>query len=739
MADFLSKSQVQVGGVQEHAVKNLGQDLLGLFGAVGEGAETYNTIGVTAAKLEFQSQMTSATDAITQQKVLLNQYAETNDTDGILNVQNNINQITANVHAKADDFKNHEDAYKEYSNSSADFGARVRSTYTPLISSTYITANKNNVTSANDNLLESSAKANVPITTAIRDNVISTNKANLFDDKENDAWKTKVFTNNFHLLNGEISKSPAYLFNQYNLATPDKDGNNVYNLDGEREMVKTLFGDLYTTDKDGNIISGKSNSEPDAKEMATLGEALGLFRAKVMKPTGSVYSAEFANALKKVNTDLSSVNTGNLTFNAIYNTTAVQTILNTPNSMLSNDQLHEKQVFLLQFKDMQKESTAIAGFIQSAVTSGDFKQLDSAKVLGASLTDGKGYNFNISATRVSAEINNYTTNVNNMLTEAMRSGNSASILPELSKYNSTVYNLTGTELNIVQKAKDVVNGGTKGVVSSTEYKDSISLLLQLTKDGQGVAPTEAGSRVVQNYKMQLDSIKDIEEQFKNDPVGKKAALSAMKAAGINDIVHTSNVNAQGLSTFAMSNMDALFNFGTAQPLSLSEANAMGANAAILGYKITNNDEAKKFISENYTRTKLEHFGKVTYRPNSITDSQADMVINSLTKSAGVRPNQTDYKIRILSGVISDNKNIIDADLMNNNGKIIKSKSFTMSSLTKLVADYSNNIAYNDRNENSTKPVLGIPSTKNLPPLVFPKKGTPTKPNQFAIDFLKRNK
>ena len=702
-SQFLGKSQVQIGTAPDHAVKNLGADLMSLFGAVGKGAETYNTIGVTAAKLEFQTQMTSATDEITQQKILLNKFTETNDTAGILSVQDNINAITGKVHAKSSDFKNHTDAYDEYANASADFGARVRSTYNPIISSTYIQANKNNITASNDKLLESSAQAGVPLSTKDRTSSMEINKANLFDDIENDKWKASVFSSNFHLINAEISKEPAYVVQQYGLSSKDKDGNAVYSLSGERDMIQKLFGDLYTTDENGIVISGKSNGEPDTKEMDTLAGMLGQFRAKVMKPSGSLYSAEFAKYLSDFTKDASNVDSGTLNGSSLQASTAFKKIMSIPDSSLSEEQQHEKQVALIKINDLQKESNVISGYITSAITSGNFYNLDVAKSNGVQLNDTKGYTFNVSASRMSAEADNFTKNINATLTEAMRSGNIASVSPQLSRYNSMVFNLTGKELDVVKKAKDVTLGGTQGILSASEHKDSINVLLQLASDGQGIAPSTTGSRVIQNYQQQLQEIDSLETQCKDNPTGLKNALNEMKATGISDVINNANINAQGFYSYAMKNMDSMWNFGSSSNLSIAEANGMGMFASKKGYRINTNGEAKQFINDNFTRTSMEYFGKVTYRPNNITDLQANEMIKSLTTSANVKPDQTGYKVRFIPTTTKD-KDFIHADLMDINGKIIKSSYWRTEDLAKL-SDNFNQSSVNPINMEgqSTKP------------------------------------
>lgn len=137
MADFLGKSSVEVSNPAVNgAVQNLGADLLNMFGGVGKAAETYNTIGETAAKLEasedarqYQEQVNTLTSSLV--------YA--NDDPSVYSaVKSRINELSTEFVTKADKFKNHKAAYETYNRYSLDITAETQMQFEPIFSKGYL-------------------------------------------------------------------------------------------------------------------------------------------------------------------------------------------------------------------------------------------------------------------------------------------------------------------------------------------------------------------------------------------------------------------------------------------------------------------------------------------------------------------------------------------------------------------------------------------------------------------------
>jgi len=133
---------VQIGGSglspKEEALRNDFAGLFDLAKSVSEGVKTYNDIGETAAKLEFQSATVKASDRITE----LNTMIESNQDNpsAIRQYQNEIENVTRDIVTNGSKFSDHKAAFDTYNNASLEFGASIRSKYTPLAESMYITA-----------------------------------------------------------------------------------------------------------------------------------------------------------------------------------------------------------------------------------------------------------------------------------------------------------------------------------------------------------------------------------------------------------------------------------------------------------------------------------------------------------------------------------------------------------------------------------------------------------------------
>lgn len=138
MAEFLGKSQVQVGNALEHRVKNLGEDLASLMGAVGKGVEVYNKAGETAAKLEvsedariYQEQVNTLTSSLT--------YA--NDDPEVYSAVNaRIDELTNEFLAKSEKFYGQKIAYDTYRNYAVDVASNTKMQFEPMFNKGFLSA-----------------------------------------------------------------------------------------------------------------------------------------------------------------------------------------------------------------------------------------------------------------------------------------------------------------------------------------------------------------------------------------------------------------------------------------------------------------------------------------------------------------------------------------------------------------------------------------------------------------------
>lgn len=119
MAEFLGKSQVSINAPQSDvAVKNLGADLMSMFGAVGKAAETYNVIGENAALLEYRDTATKVNANIEGIKRSALELAP-DDVDGHAAVYTQLDDQKKNFADRLSNFSGHTAAYDKFSQGAA--------------------------------------------------------------------------------------------------------------------------------------------------------------------------------------------------------------------------------------------------------------------------------------------------------------------------------------------------------------------------------------------------------------------------------------------------------------------------------------------------------------------------------------------------------------------------------------------------------------------------------------------
>lgn len=699
---------VQIGNAPAHGVEDLGKDLMGLMGATSKGAQVYEMVNVDTAKIEANDAIMRANDAITQQRILLNKYIESNNTNGILEVKSNIQNITASMYADGDKFKFNEKAFRAYSDMLGSYGSKVRETYEPMTSSAFIKADKINHKEKNNIMIEGFASSGTPILSKQRDEAISINNLKNFDSIENGLFRDSVFAHNYHLTNAELDKEPSYVLKTYNMITTDENGKKQYSLDAERNMLSALFGDLYTTDSNGLVVATKENNTPDAKEIDQLSAMLAQFRGRVTKKGEGLYSATWAKYHSDVSSIISSVEKGDISFSALEDSSAYKILNSIDRSTIGTGQEHEAEVLAIKMHDLRIENEGIIDYVSKKMEVGDYSSIDKAKSTGVEIKIGD-YNVPMSGSRVTSIVSKFADNLDRKSMDAFRNGTVDSFMDKLQGYSNSYYNLTGKKLPMIVKAEDVISGGTSGMVSNNEYENSLKIMLQLSKSGQGIAPTTSGGKLVDKYEQELIDIEHLKEQYKGNSEGYKTALAKKRADGISDINNNYSINSVGFMSFAMESMDSVFNLGTAQNLTIKEANGMGMYAAKMGYRINTKDEAEAFINDNYTRTSMEYFGKATYRPKNINDLQAGEIIKNLTMTAKVKTDQTGYRVVFIPS--SDKKHEwVTAKLLDRNGRAVVTKDFDTSTLSSMVDSSALDIM---------KPKTNYPEQQNttLPPSV----------------------
>jgi hypothetical protein len=112
---------VQIGGGLQPTnapVENLGKDLANLFGAVSKGVETYNTIGETAAKLDFRDISYRNASAINDIEKRMTELAP-DDAKGYESLMGEMESLKDNYSTGLAKYSGHQAAYDAFIDSSA--------------------------------------------------------------------------------------------------------------------------------------------------------------------------------------------------------------------------------------------------------------------------------------------------------------------------------------------------------------------------------------------------------------------------------------------------------------------------------------------------------------------------------------------------------------------------------------------------------------------------------------------
>lgn len=118
MADFLNKAQLGVSSIPPQRVKDLGSDLMGLFGATDKALQTYNTIGANAAKLDHRELHFDVMANINS----LERYAQSipeDDYKGHMQVMDDVLKQKQRFSQELTKYTNHQAAYDAFSEASA--------------------------------------------------------------------------------------------------------------------------------------------------------------------------------------------------------------------------------------------------------------------------------------------------------------------------------------------------------------------------------------------------------------------------------------------------------------------------------------------------------------------------------------------------------------------------------------------------------------------------------------------
>ena len=130
-----SKHQLNVNGVPQSRVQDLGADLMGLFGSVEKGVNTYNKVGEAGARLEFSSMYRDSLEELDMMSRQMKELPD-DDVESRLQMASRMEEIKGGYTKKLADFSNHPAAYEVFAKASSEALHSINSSYqTPMFES----------------------------------------------------------------------------------------------------------------------------------------------------------------------------------------------------------------------------------------------------------------------------------------------------------------------------------------------------------------------------------------------------------------------------------------------------------------------------------------------------------------------------------------------------------------------------------------------------------------------------
>lgn len=136
---FRQKYGLDLGPVREHRVNGLSGDLMNLLGSTTKAVQTYNEVGVTAAKLEFNSMYRDSVAEL-DELIAFDKDIKQDDVEAKSAVLSRMEDIKSSYSKKLSEFSSHTAAYEEFASSSSSALHVINSAYSSRIADSLRTA-----------------------------------------------------------------------------------------------------------------------------------------------------------------------------------------------------------------------------------------------------------------------------------------------------------------------------------------------------------------------------------------------------------------------------------------------------------------------------------------------------------------------------------------------------------------------------------------------------------------------
>lgn len=699
---FQLSQQVQAGGVPQHRVSSLADDLSNLFGAVGQATQKYAQVGEQAAKEDFVALSNEAREKITAIKTGLE-----NDPYNIeLYDQSRqaIDLITADLVAQKDKYKDSQIAYDAFTEMSTRFVVDVKDQFYPSLASGQFNAIKRSRIQDINTTSLSAQQNNLPLNGDFAKYAVDTYKQ--LGENPLEA-SNGIFSTNFSIMNGLAAKDIMQFAIDNKLILANKTtGELSYNANAESDIIDKYVGS-HAKMENGVILPSADYTTQEHIE--ALNRFFGSLRESLLKENGTPNNPEF-DALKA----------------------EAETVLSTsPEVMASNDEVLRTLKFdVSKLSKSQKEALAQFRYRVQIVQDNNVK---ARQLIGGLLANGdiagtitalRGGTSGIKDTYIKHQAGLIMRETEAKFAEAVYSGDTATVANNTVSLK-TIGDALGTPSKFIQRGEGVVLGS----LVPTGYNEIVSAItmqkaLLVSNPKAAVTGTSTSNIMTKEY---LDEVQDAvtlaERQsktmgFKTEAERQKFIVQEfvkVRSTGVADFTAALAVNKAIFAKVQPSDFDSLFtNLGSTLRPTEAYMLHMSTIAARSGKRFGSKEEAVDFARENSVRLS-NFFGAAVEAPlmrvNGKPLNESDYVkLVTHTLKQHKLPAGTKVgieKFRFYPDVNSNGDTVLKIGVLLDNGRELKSLQYYDAEAIrnlKTIKDY--NIATKKENEKKLRRELG---------------------------------
>lgn len=631
-----SKHQLNVGGAPQHRVEDLGKDLMGLFGSVEQGVNTYVKIGEQAASIDARDKIINATNEITLLKQELVKYEEANDTQGILNVKEGISRIVTEVKSYGDEnsgeYAANIPARNKYNAIVNEWGASTLSTWMPTLDQKWIGAYKSKKLEEVQLGLNAHLDANIPVNEEWIKSEVDELRAAGVNDKFIDGVVNSMRTHNLNNIVGEITNNP----NQFVKYIAGENGLLPIN-DGKKNILDAYFSG-FTINKNGNVVT-KEGIYATQENITAIEKTLGGLYATFTKDD-SVYNAEAQVWLDELGKRRSAVENLDSDFSDYVESKEMKNLINVYNEhpeTLSKGQIN--QITKIQFE---------ASATRSKLIDVQLKGLNAIRSVAEFNKFIQGHN-GVPAPIAQKWIAKQIKDVEDDITSSVQGNVDANIIAQKIENASKLYKVINKSEypEVFKTANDIFNG-TKYVGNYAEMKKQLEIFNQSVSIGIGVSNIAEQNKLASSsqyiYNRMVNAYDDAKAKGLTDKEAETKALSVMTKARIDKnqdetALVVNNVNI--IDRTDPKKFNSFFNLGDTVEFPFSTMQYIANDAARKGIRFRDNDDAIDFINDQYERKSSTPFAPAIMYPKEL-ESKINAMINSTKDKGGIKKINTNF-------------------------------------------------------------------------------------------------